>query len=54
MVNPPAPPEIPRPTIDDFNEMRAKSTLSLNQVYHYIFILCMFVYLFVFNKHQKN
>ncbi|XP_023347863.1 calmodulin isoform X2 [Eurytemora carolleeae] len=31
MVNPPAPPEIPRPTIDDFNEMRARSTLSLNQ-----------------------
>ena len=32
MINPPAPPEIPRPTMQDFNAMVARSTTSLNQV----------------------
>ena len=36
MINPPAPPEIPRPTMQDFNAMVARSTTSLNQVQNHI------------------
>ena len=42
MINPPAPPEIPKPTIDDFNNLVARKAQEEEQVsfIHLYFLFC--------------
>ena len=47
MINPPAPPEIPKPTIDDFNNLVARKAQEEEQVRFIHFYLFYFFELLI-------
>ena len=48
MINPPAPPEIPKPTLEEFNDFLARKALQEEQVNIYRLILPMSSFIGVF------